>query len=60
MRLPQNYKLLAFLPPVFIIGGEGFAMFAPYVVFVLTVAYVTRRLKPPQPHPQPAPLPATT
>ena len=46
MRLPQNHKLLAFLPLVFVIGTEGFAMFAPYVVFVLGVAHLTRRLKP--------------
>ena len=45
MRLPQNHKLLAFLPLVFVIGSEGFAMFAPYVVFLLSVAHVTRRLK---------------
>jgi hypothetical protein len=46
VRLPQNHKLLAFLPLVFVIGTEGFAMFAPYVVFVLTVAQLTRWLKP--------------
>ena len=45
--MPQNHKLLAFLPLVFVIGTEGFAMFAPYVVFVLAVAHLTRRLKPP-------------
>jgi hypothetical protein len=44
--VPQNHKLLAFFPLVFIIGSEGFAMFAPYVVFILAVAHVTRRLKP--------------
>jgi hypothetical protein len=46
VRLPQNHKLLAFFPLVFVIGTEGFAMFAPYVMFVLAVAYLTRRLKP--------------
>jgi hypothetical protein len=46
VRLPQNHKLLAFLPLVFVIGTEGFAMFAPYVVFVLAVAQLTRWLKP--------------
>ena len=45
MRLPQNQKLLAFLPLVFLIGTEGFAMFAPYVMFLLTLAHVARRLK---------------
>jgi hypothetical protein len=46
VRLPQNHKLLTFLPLVFVIGTEGFAMFAPYVVFLLSVAHVARRLKP--------------
>ena len=46
MRLPQNHKLLAFLPLVFVIGTEGFAMFAPYVMLLLTVAHIARRLKP--------------
>jgi hypothetical protein len=45
VRLPQNHKLLAFLPLVFVIGTEGFAMFAPYVVFVLAVAHLARRLR---------------
>lgn len=45
MRFPQNNKLLAFLPLVFIIGSEGFAMFAPYVMLLLTLAHVARRLK---------------
>ena len=45
--LPQNHKLLAFFPLVFIIGTEGFAMFAPYVVLLLSLAHVARRLKPP-------------
>ena len=43
---PQNYKLLAFFPLVFVIGTEGFAMFAPYVVLLLSLAYASRRLKP--------------
>jgi hypothetical protein len=45
VRLPQNYKLLAFLPLVFVIGTEGFAMFAPYVILLLSVAHIARRLK---------------
>ena len=44
--LPQNHKLLAFFPLVFVIGTEGFAMFAPYVVLLLSLAHVARRLKP--------------
>ena len=46
MRLPQNHKLFAFLPLVFVIGTEGFAMFAPYVMLLLALAHVARRLKP--------------
>lgn len=45
VRLPQNHKLLAFLPLVFVIGTEGFAMFAPYVLLLLAVAHFARRLK---------------
>jgi hypothetical protein len=45
VRLPQNHKLLAFLPLVFLIGTEGFAMFAPYVMLLLSVAHIARRLK---------------
>jgi hypothetical protein len=45
VRLPQNHKLLAFLPLVFVIGTEGFAMFAPYVMLLLSVAHLARRLK---------------
>ena len=45
VRLPQNHKLLAFLPLVFVIGTEGFAMFAPYVMLLLSVAHIARRLK---------------
>ena len=59
MRLPQNHKLLAFLPLVFVIGSEGFAMFAPYVVFLLSLAHITRRPKPiPATAPAVAPVPA--
>ena len=54
MRLPQNHKMLNFLPLVFLIGGEGFAMFAPYVVLMLSAAYVVRRVKSAAPQPQPA------
>ena len=43
---PQNHKLLAFFPLVFVIGTEGFAMFAPYVMLLLSLAYASRRLKP--------------
>ena len=33
-------RSIRFLPLVFIIGIDGFAMFAPYVTLVLTAAYV--------------------
>ena len=33
-------RSLRFLPLVFLIGIDGFAMFAPYVTLVLTAAYV--------------------
>ena len=56
MRLPQNHRMLSFLPLVFIIGGEGFAMFAPYVVLMLSLAYLARRLKPVTPTPAPIPV----
>jgi hypothetical protein len=46
VRLPQNHKLFAFLPLVFVIGTEGFAMFAPYVILLLALAHIARRLKP--------------
>jgi hypothetical protein len=55
VRLPQNHKLLAFLPLVFVIGTEGFAMFAPYVVFLLAVAHLARRLKSSASNPQAVP-----
>ena len=35
-------RSLRFLPLVFLIGIDGFVMFAPYVVLVLSVAYVTK------------------
>ena len=55
MRLPATHAF-KFLPLVFLIGIEGFAMFAPYIVAMLTFAYVVRRLKAdgadePQPEP---------
>ena len=56
MRFPQNHRMLSFLPLVFIIGGEGFAMFAPYVVLMLSLAYLARRLKPTAPTPAPVPI----
>ena len=38
-------RSIRFLPLVFIIGIDGFAMFAPYVTVVLAMAYVITRLR---------------
>jgi hypothetical protein len=53
MPLPRNTKAIALLPLMFIIGAEGFTMFAPYVIVMLTVAYVLRRARPGEPLPIP-------
>ena len=55
MRLPATHAF-KFLPLVFLIGIEGFAMFAPYIVAMLTLAYVVRRLKTEDVEPQPEPV----
>jgi hypothetical protein len=44
-------RIVRFLPLVFLVGIDGFAMFAPYVLLLLTAAYVARRLRPAQPQP---------
>ena len=44
-------RTVRFLPLVFLVGIDGFAMFAPYVVLLLTSAYVARRLRPEEPLP---------
>jgi len=36
-------KAIRFLPLVFLVGIDGFAMFAPYAVLVMMVAYVIGR-----------------
>lgn len=41
-------RSIRFLPLVFLVGIDGFVMFAPYVMLLLSVAYVVRRV-----HPQP-------
>ncbi|MEA2734011.1 MAG: hypothetical protein QOE14_462 [Humisphaera sp.] len=51
MRFPQNPKPMAFLPLVFLTGTEGFAMFAPYVMLLLAIAYMVRRIRSPQDQP---------
>ena len=44
MRVP-SLRSVRFLPLVFLIGIDGFAMFAPYVIGVLTIAYTVRQLR---------------
>ena len=38
-------RSLRFLPLVFLVGIDGFVMFAPYVVALLSTAYAVRRLR---------------
>jgi len=38
-------KAIRFLPLVFLVGIDGFAMFAPYALLVITVAYVAGRAR---------------
>ena len=53
MRVP-SLRSVRFLPLVFLIGIDGFAMFAPYVVGVLAIGYAIRHLRS-----QPVPAAAT-
>ena len=53
----QPMRALYLLPLTFVVGIEGFAMFAPYVVLVLAAAYGVERLRS-HPQPQPVPVPA--
>jgi hypothetical protein len=53
MRLPALH-VIRFLPVVFVTGIDGFAMFAPYIVGLLGVTYVIKRLRS-----EPQPVPAT-
>ena len=50
--------MIRYLPLVFLVGIDGFAMFAPYVATVLSVAYVCKRIKP-EPQPQLVPVTAS-
>jgi hypothetical protein len=38
-------RAIRFLPLVFVVGIDGFAMFAPYVLLVLTLAYLVSRFR---------------
>jgi hypothetical protein len=46
-------RTLRYLPLVALAGVDGFAMFLPYLGFVLLVAYVVSLVKG---HPQPVPV----
>lgn len=46
MLQSQSMRSLPYLPLVFIIGIDGFAMFAPYVIALLAVGYAIRVLRP--------------
>ena len=47
MRVPRvpSLRSVRFLPLVFLIGIDGYAMFAPYVIGVLAVGYTVRTLR---------------
>ena len=49
-------RTVRFLPLVFLVGIDGFAMFAPYVVLLLSAAYAARRLRPAEPQPMLIPI----
>jgi hypothetical protein len=53
-------RALHLLPLTFIIGIQGFAMFAPYVILLLLAAWAVERLRtaPSSPQAQPVALPA--
>jgi hypothetical protein len=38
-----SLRAIRFLPLVFVVGIDGFAMFAPYLIAVLIIAYVLRK-----------------
>ena len=39
-------RSIRFLPLVFLVGIDGFVMFAPYVMLLLSGAYMVRWLRP--------------
>ena len=42
-------RAIRFLPLVFLIGIDGFAMFAPYLIVILAIGYALRMFRsPPQ------------
>ena len=50
MRLP-SLRILRLLPLVALVGVDGFVLFAPYLILVLTLAYVVRQMKSVEPQP---------
>jgi hypothetical protein len=38
-------RAIRFLPLVFLVGIDGFAMFAPYAVLILMLGYVAGRMR---------------
>jgi hypothetical protein len=50
-----SVRTLRFLPLVFLVGIDGFAMFAPYLLAVLVIGYGLRKFRS-TPQPQPAPV----
>jgi hypothetical protein len=49
-------KALRYLPLVYIVGVDGFVFFAPYILLLLTLAYVYRIYRARQLHPQLVPV----
>jgi hypothetical protein len=47
-------RAVRYLPLVFLVGIDGFAMFAPYAMAVLACAYAVRVVRS---QPQPVPIP---
>ena len=50
MRLPGP-RILRLLPLVALVGVDGFVLFAPYLILMLSVAYVVKQIKSSQPQP---------
>ena len=42
-------RAIRFLPLVFLIGIDGFVMFAPYVILLLSLGYLHRRYRADEP-----------
>ena len=51
-------KALRFLPLVYIVGIDGFVFFAPYILLILTLAWIIRARRT-QPQPVPVRVPVS-